>query len=165
MENLTLFHLGCGGDYKEGFVNIDRSDVSPRGKKTKVDLIFDIGAKWPYNEDEFVDGIVSMHVLQQLEWRKLVVCLRESYRVLKKGGVMRFGCPIAELHKYDLDYLLGWNNVNLFSQDLLENVFFRIGFSDFFCDDNKYIRKPTLPILSTVDNRQTRGTVYFEAIK
>ncbi len=63
---MTLFHLGCGGDYRKGFVNIDRSDISPRGKKVKLDLIFNIGEKWPYNENEFVDGIVSMHVLSNL---------------------------------------------------------------------------------------------------
>lgn len=165
MEGLTLFHIGCGGDYHEGFVNIDRSTVSPRGKKVKLDLIFELGEKWPYNEDNFVDGIVSMHVLQQLSWRDLVTCLREAYRVLKKGGVMRFGCPMVELYKYDLDYLLGWNNINLFSKDLLENVFERVGFSSFNEDSNRSVYTPKLPILTTVDNRRDRGTCYFEAIK
>jgi predicted SAM-dependent methyltransferase len=162
MENLTLFHIGCGGDYHKGFVNIDRSTVTPRGKKVKLDLIFELGEKWPYNEDNFVDGIVSMHVLQQLSWRDLVTCLREAYRVLKKGGVMRFGVPVVELYKYDLDYLLGWNNINLFSRDLLENVFERIGFSLF---EEKGFGKSKLPILTTIDNRENRGTLYFEATK
>lgn len=162
MGNLTLFHIGCGGDYQEGFVNIDRSDISPRGKKTKIDLIFDIGQKWPYDESNFVDGIVSMHVLQQLHWRQLIVCIRESNRVLKEGGVMRFGCPTIEMASYDVDYLLGWNNVNLFSAILLERVFVRLGFREFY---KKEFGESTLPILATVDNREDRGTHYFEAIK
>ena len=160
MENLTLFNIGCGGDYKEGFVNIDRSVVSPRGKRIKVDLVFELGEKWPYNEDNFVDGIVSMHVLQQLSWRDLVMCLREAYRVLKIGGIMRFGCPTVEVGR-DLDYLLGWNNINLFSKDLLEKVFSRIGFSL----EEKEFGQSKLPILATLDNRKDRGTIYFEAIK
>jgi SAM-dependent methyltransferase len=162
MGNLTLFHIGCGGDYHKGFVNIDRSIISPRGKHIKVDLVFELGDKWPYDESEFVDGIVSMHVLQQLPWRNLIVCLREAYRVLKKGGVFRFGCPVTNLSSYDLDYLLGWNNVNLFSADLLEQVFTRIGFKEFYTIS---FGSSMLPILATIDNRKDRGTWYFEAIK
>jgi predicted SAM-dependent methyltransferase len=162
MGDLTLFHIGCGGDYREGFVNIDRATVSPRGKKVKVDVVMELGEKWPYDESEFVDGIVSMHVLQQLHWRDLITCLREAYRVLKRGGVMRFGCPVTNISSYDLDYFLGWNNINLFSADLLENVFKRIGFREFYTIS---FNSSKLPILATVDNRKDRGTWYFEAIK
>lgn len=159
---MILFHLGVGGDYKEGFVNIDRSVISPRGKRVKVDLVFELGERWPYNEDNFIDGIVSMHVLQQLQWRELIVCLRESYRVLKPSGVFRFGCPTAEMIDRDLNYLLGWNNINLFSEDLLKNVFARIGFLTFV---EMGFGESALPILATVDNRKDRGTKYFEATK
>lgn len=162
MESLTLFHIGCGGDYHEGFVNIDRATISPRGKKVKVDVVMELGEKWPYDESEFVDGIVSMHVLQQLHWRDLVVCLREAYRVLKKGGIIRFGCPVINMASYDLDYLLGWNNINLFSPELLEKVFVRIGFREFYkCE----FGESRLPLLATIDNRKDRGTWYFEAVK
>lgn len=159
---MTLFHIGCGGDYHKGFVNSDRADVTPRGRQVKVDLVMDIGEKWPYDESNFIDGIVSMHVLEQLSWRRLVTCLREAYRVLKKGGVMRFGCPMVEMKEYDLDYLLGWNNINLFSKELLENVFKRVGFSSF---EQKEYGESALPILASVDNRKDRGTHYFEAVK
>jgi len=162
MDKPILFHIGCGGDYHKGFLNIDRSVISPRGRRVKLDLIFELGEKWPYQVGGFVDGIVSMHVLQQLSWRDLVTCLREAYRVLKKGGVMRFGCPMVEMVGYDLDYLLGWNNINLFSKDLLKEVFGRIGFSSF---EEREFGKSALPILATVDNRKDRGTTYFEAIK
>lgn len=161
-QGLVLFHIGCGGDYHEGFVNSDRSLISPRGKRVKLDLIFELGEKWPYNEDNFVDGIVSMHVLQQLPWRQLVVCLSEAYRVLKPGGVFRFGCPIVELYDYPLDWLLGWNNINLLSADILRHVITRIGFSSFAAKD---YGESSLPILASLDNRKDRGTAYFEAIK
>jgi predicted SAM-dependent methyltransferase len=162
VQTLTLFNIGCGGDYHEGFVNIDRSVISPRGKRVKIDLVFELGEKWPYNEKEFVDGIVGMHVLQQLSWRELITCLREAYRVLKKGGGMRFGCPMAEMEEYDLDYLLGGNNINLFNEDLLRMGFIRIGFGKFH---RREFGESALPILATVDNRKDRGTWYFEAIK
>ena len=162
MEHLVLFNIGSGGDYHEDFVNIDRSLISPSGKRVKLDLIFELGEKWPYEESEFVDGIVSMHVLQQLSWRNLTTCLTEAYRVLKVGGVFRFGCPMIEMEDRPLDYLLGWNNINLFSEDLLRNVFKRIGFSSF---DKRLFGDSVLPILASVDNRKDRGTHYFEAIK
>lgn len=162
MAEVTLLHLGCGGDYKEGFINCDRTTISPRGKKTKVDLIFELGEKFPFNEDGFVDGIVAMHVFQQLPWRGLVFCLRECHRLLKPNGVLRFGSPSVELTEYDLDYLLGWNNINLFGIPLVLSVLERVGFSSVSVKD---YGESALPILATVDNRKDRGTIYFEAIK
>lgn len=157
----SLLHLGCGGDYKEGFTNCDRTTISPRGKKQKVDLVFELGDKFPFNENEIFDGIVSMHVFQQLYWRDLISCFRECYRLLKFGGVLRFGSPTVEL-PYDIDYLLGWNNVNLFSRDLILNVLHKVGFK---LVETRRFGESQLPILATVDNRKDRGTIYFEAIK
>lgn len=149
MYHMTLLHIGCGNRRYEGFVNVDKAEL-------------DISKTWPYG-DETVDGIVSMHVLQQLTWRELVVALRESHRVLKKAGVMRFGCPMVELAKWDLDYLLGWNNINLFSEDLLRTVLVdRIGFSVFH---KSTYGQSLQQILARVDNRRDRGTVYFDVVK
>ena len=103
-----------------------------------------------------------MHVFQQLHWRDLVSCFRECYRLLKPRGVLRFGSPSIELHFFKLDYLLGWNNVNLFSVDLIRHVLIEIGFVKFEIKD---FGDSALPELASVDNRKDRGTIYFEAIK
>lgn len=133
-----------------------------KGKKHTLDVVMPLGEPWPY-ENESVDGIVGMHVFQQLTWRELVVAFREAYRVLKIGGVLRMGCPMVEIMGRDLDYILGWNNINLFSFDLLHMVLVdRIGFISFKkCE----YQQTAMPEFRIIDNRQNRGTWYLEAIK
>ena len=132
-----------------------------KGKKYKLDLVMPLGEPWPY-ENESVDGIVGMHVFQQLSWRELVVAFREAYRVLKPGGVLRMGCPMIEIEDRSLDYLLGWNNINLFSFDLLDKVLKRIGFKEF---KKRQYQETRIEEFKRIDNRKDRGTHYFEAVK
>ena len=121
-----------------------------------------LGEPWPY-ADNSVDGIVGMHVFQQLTWRELLVAFREAYRVLKLGGVLRMGVPMVEIEARSLDYILGWNNINLFSFDLLKRVLVdRIGFLSI---KNCKFQETAMPELAQIDNRLDRGTWYLEAIK
>ena len=153
-------HVGCANRYYEGFINSDKVEVW-KGKKRKLDLVMDLGKPWPY-KDESVDGIVGMHVFQQLTWRELLVAFSEAKRVLKKGGVLRIGCPMIEIDK-PLEYLLGWRNINLFSLDLLKTVLVdRIGFRRF---RERGYKRSWLPILTIADNRQHRGTLYMDVVK
>ena len=159
MGNMIL-HVGCANRYYEGFINSDKVEVW-KGKKRKLDLVMDLGKPWPY-KDESVDGIVGMHVFQQLTWRELIVAFSEAKRVLKKGGVLRMGCPMIEIDK-PLEYLLGWRNINLFSLDLLKTVLVdRIGFRRF---RERGYKRSWLPILTIADNRQHRGTLYMDVVK
>ena len=159
MGNMIL-HVGCANRYYEGFVNSDKVEVW-KGKKRKLDLVMDLGKSWPY-KDESVDGIVGMHVFQQHTWRELIVAFSEAKRVLKKGGVLRMGCPMIEIDK-PLEYLLGWRNINLFSLDLLKTVLVdRIGFRRF---RERGYKRSWLPILTIADNRQHRGTLYMDVVK
>lgn len=155
----TFLHVGSGGLYYEGFINSDmRSEW--RGKKHKLDAIMPLSEPWPY-EDNSVDGIVGMHVFQQLTWRELVVAFREAYRVLKPGGVFRIGCPMVEVER-SFERLLGWNNVNLFSYDLLERVLVtRIGFSGLKHHD---YQNSSIKEFIQVDNKPEQ-TWYLEATK
>jgi len=155
-----ILHVGCANRYYEGFINSDKVEVW-KGKKRKLDLVMDLGKPWPY-KDESVDGIVGMHVFQQLTWRELLVAFSEAKRVLKKGGVLRIGCPMIEIDK-PLEYLLGWRNINLFSLDLLKTVLVdRIGFRRF---RERGYKRSWLPILTIADNRQHRGTLYMDVVK
>lgn len=161
MENMILLHVGCANRYYEGFINSDMR-TEWKGKPFKLDQVMDLSKPWPY-KDESVDGIVGMHVFQQLTWRELVIAFREAFRVLKRDGVLRMGIPMVEIEDKDLNYLLGWNNVNLFSFDLLKRVLVdRIGFWGFM---GREYRHSYLSQLANVDNRPNRGTLYFDAIK
>jgi predicted SAM-dependent methyltransferase len=155
-----LLHVGCANRYYEGFENSDKM-THWKGRKYKLDYVMPLGEPWKH-QDESVDGIIGMHVFQQLSWRELLVAFREAKRVLRKGGVLRMGCPMVEIEDRSLDYLLGWNNINLFSKDLLERVLKRIGFSEFKqCD----YQETSIEEFKQIDNRKDRGTHYFEIIK
>lgn len=157
----NLLHVGCANRYYDGFINSDKM-TGWKGKEHKLDLVMPLGEPWPY-EDGSVDGIVGMHVFQQLSWRELVVAFREAYRVLKKGGVLRMGVPMVEITEKPLEWLLGWNNINLFSFDILKRVLVdRIGFKHI---RRRGFRKSRLAILGKVDNREERGTWYVECVK
>ena len=142
-----FLNIGCENRKFEGFINSDKDEM-------------DISKPWPY-QDNSVDGISAMQGLQQLQWRDLTFTLREIYRVLKPDGVLRFSTVLIE--KHDLDYLLGWENINVFSFDLLKEVFKQIGF--------KKIRlaKPDDSVLLEFriidDYRVRKGSSYIEVIK
>jgi Methyltransferase domain len=160
VENLTFLHVGSGGLYFDGLINSDmRSEW--RGKKHKLDLIMPLHATWPY-KTESVDGIVGMHVFQQLQWRELLIAFQEAYRVLKTGGVLRMGLPMVEVEERPLDLILGWNNVNLFSFDLLERVLVdRLGFKSLtVCE----YQESQIKEFEQVDNKREQSW-YLEAVK
>ena len=92
-ENKPLkLHIGCGGNYKEGWINIDNN---PRAKK---DLRLDVlkGITFP---DNSVDFIFNEHLIEHLSYEAGLDFLKEAFRVLKPKGVIRTAFP-------DLDFLI-----------------------------------------------------------
>ena len=160
MDKQVILHIGCGRFYIEGFINSDKSTHSIRGGEYKLDLVMELSDPWPY-EDGTVDGVVSMGVLQQLHWRDLIKAFKESYRVLRDGGIMRMGVTAIEMGK-PVDYILGWNNVNMFSYSLLEEILTKhIGFKH--CWNKKY-KDSNMKELTKVDN-QPEQLIYVEVQK
>lgn len=143
----VLLHIGCGKRRYEDLINTDKNEM-------------DIAKPWPH-QDGSVDGIVSMCVFQCLFWKDLVFVFKESYRVLKKGGVMRMGVVLVESNYPDL-FLYG-DNLLLFSFDLLKNILVdRTGYSSIkLC---KW-RETAIPEFIPVDSRHDWGTSYIEVIK
>jgi len=81
---MIKLNLGCGDDKREGYVNIDLYNAN-------ADLQCDV-AGLPYN-DNTVDEIFSSHVIEHFDWRAGWEVLREWYRVLKPGGVLKIETP------------------------------------------------------------------------
>lgn len=148
MTDKILLHIGCGPHRFPGFQNSEREEL-------------DITQPWPHG-DSTVDGITSSHVLIEIPWRPLVVALREMHRVLKPDGVLRIGTPHID-SGYDLNWLLGWGNINLFSEELLTKVLRKIGFAEVrsanFQKTWSKHREIVVP-----DNRLSE-TLYLEAFK
>lgn len=88
---MKLLHLGCGlvrpGD---PWVNMDTFGVDAHNF-VKWDMNVH---PWPFPADEF-DGITAQHVFEHFDAHHLQHVLRECYRVLKPGGVLRCGVPDA----------------------------------------------------------------------
>lgn len=83
-------NIGCGRDYREGWINIDISE------SIKVDRLIDIRTeKLPW-EGTVIDEIYISGVLEQIGSNvELLFAMNECYRVLKQGGIMTVVVPNA----------------------------------------------------------------------
>lgn len=84
-------NLGCGRDYKDGWINTDVS------RETKADYYFDVSKDvFPF-EDNSADEIYCSGVLEQiLENQGLIHAMNECHRVLKTGGKFTVIVPNAK---------------------------------------------------------------------
>lgn len=77
-------NFGCGEDYKEGWVNVDKC-------KVKADLIYDLDV-FPYPfKDSSADYILCRSVLEHL--KDYISALKEMHRILKSGGMIEIFVP------------------------------------------------------------------------
>ncbi len=92
-------HLGCGTNYKDGFINADLifSLKFWKRKTDKVDWIVDLRYPLPC-DDEYFDGIFTEHTIEHLYPEDAINLLRECYRILKKNGIIRITVP--DLDRY-----------------------------------------------------------------
>lgn len=86
-------NLGCGTDYKKGWVNIDNnSDENIK----KLDKNLNLTQPLPY-KDNSVDYIFHEHFIEHLTVEEGQSSLKDCLRVLKPGGVMRIATPDLEV--------------------------------------------------------------------
>lgn len=84
--SLLHLHLGCGKQYLEGFINIDANIF---GRK---DMWLDIRNGFPF-KDNSVDSVYAHMLFEHFYPAELIFILKESFRVLKKGGGLRICVP------------------------------------------------------------------------
>ena len=130
-KNLVKIHLGCGKNALDGFINFDNNiflffkyvphiesffdlfDFIPKWfcefisvARQKNIRYCDASKKLPF-KDSSVDLIYSCHMLEHLDKDESKTFFNESYRVLKKNGVMRIVVPnfhkLIEQYKNDND--------------------------------------------------------------
>ena len=77
-------HLGCGNDYKKGYVNCDIS------KEVKPDKIVNLEKKLPFKDDS-VEEIIANHVFEHVT--NFIPLMHELYRVCKKGAIIKIKTP------------------------------------------------------------------------
>lgn len=83
----VLLHLGCGYEYKQEHINIDKNiDCS------KADIYQDATDLSNF-ADNSVDEILTYHMIEHIGHRRLVPTFIEWRRVLKPDGKIIFECP------------------------------------------------------------------------
>jgi predicted SAM-dependent methyltransferase len=80
-------HLGCGNNYIEGFVNVDRSP------HCKTDVQHD-AETFPYPfEDNVADYILIEHLVEHISKDNFIPFVRELHRICKPGGFVEILAP------------------------------------------------------------------------
>ena len=93
VEEVKL-QIGCGTNLLDGWFNTGISL-----KECWYGAYLDAGKPFPFSDSTF-DYIFSEHLFEHLTYKQGLNMLKECYRVLKPGGVMRLATP-------DLRFLLG----------------------------------------------------------
>jgi len=104
-------NLGCGPRWKEDWINIDHSWNARIRRNPMARRILPAGNtyNWPQNlivrdlrkklpfVNETVDFVFASHVIEHLKEYECKGLLKESYRVLRKGGILRVVTPDLEI--------------------------------------------------------------------
>jgi predicted SAM-dependent methyltransferase len=89
INNIKLLNLGCGPRFHEAWINLDFHSVHPCVKQHN--LLKGI----PYPDDTF-DVIYHSHVLEHFTKKQAQIFMKECFRALKPGGIIRVIVPDLE---------------------------------------------------------------------
>lgn len=94
-----LLNVGAGNSGKDGWINLDAYSG------TNIDCVYDARKRLPFPSDS-IKGIFAEHFFEHIDYTEEAPhFLRECYRVLRHGGVLRIIVPDAE--KYLTAYVKG----------------------------------------------------------
>lgn len=85
-------NVGCGTDYKKGWINIDNNSDD---NIEKLDLNWDLRNPLPF-DDNSIDFIFNEHFFEHLTVEEAQPIMKDFERVLKPGGAMRIAMPDLE---------------------------------------------------------------------
>lgn len=93
LENNPKHYLnvGCGENVRHDFINLDYQ------WRPNIQLCWDITKGLPL-PDNSIKGIFSEHCLEHIAYFQCCRVLKEFYRILRPGGVVRIIVPDAELY-------------------------------------------------------------------
>lgn len=91
-KKVVKLNIGCGTDYKDGWINIDNNSDD---NIEKLDLNWDLRNPLPF-KDGSIDYIFNEHFIEHLTVEESQQAIKDLMRVLKPGGVMRIAMPNLE---------------------------------------------------------------------
>ena len=84
-------NLGCGKEYRDGWVNLDISNKDIYDNEIKVDVKHDLNKfPWPFKSNEF-DFVLLKHLLEHLN--DIPKVMNELIRITRKGGIIKIIVP------------------------------------------------------------------------
>ncbi len=94
----NFLNLGCGPNYINGMVNADFFGAFRFWRKQRK-LEWHLDLRYPLNcDDSIFDGVFTEHTLEHLYIDEAEELLKELYRIMKVGAVIRLTVP--DLKKY-----------------------------------------------------------------
>lgn len=86
-------NVGCGTDYRDGFVNIDGSDTLER-----VDRVIDISTEslLKFFERDSIEYILAQDIIEHHYHWEAIELLTQFHGLLQKGGVVEIRVPDSE---------------------------------------------------------------------
>ena len=152
MNKLKL-NIGCGTDYRDGFVNIDGSD-----SLNKVDKLIRLNDESLADHfcPESVDFILANDIIEHhFHWEALSI-LSDFYKILKKGGH-------AEIRVPDCEWLINTTSLSIKrkiimifgGQDIPQGVDPKMDesrkkYPEFFCHKYGWVKEKLLEDLSVL---------------
>ena len=88
----VLLNVGCGPFPLSEFINLDYI------WHPKIDICWDITKKSYPLESQTLEGIYTEHCLEHIAFQESLINLKEFYRLLKPGGIVRVVVPDGELY-------------------------------------------------------------------
>ena len=89
MSKVNYLNLGCGATYHKDWTNVDFVSTG------EGVIAHNLLAGVPFENDRF-EVVYHSHVLEHFPKEKAVLFIKECYRVLKKGGIIRVAIPDLE---------------------------------------------------------------------
>jgi predicted SAM-dependent methyltransferase len=87
---VAKFHIGAGGSWLEGWLNVD---IEPLEERI---AFMDVSRDFPLSSNSF-QYVFSEHLLEHLDIPGQVKMLSECYRILKPGGRIRIATPNVDV--------------------------------------------------------------------
>ena len=151
-------NIGCGNDKRAGYINIDvRSEVNP-------DLCYDVEKYLlSFFPNDSIDEILAIDFIEHLSFNKVELFLKDCFRVLKKGGVLKIQIPNLQLHfRNSLDGKYSWKELSYWIYGGQDNPFnyHKSGFLE-----HQFIKLLESVGFKVIKKEYIHVNIYFEAVK
>ena len=111
INKLEYLNVGCGDNTLENFINLDYF------WSQKVDICLNITMKKYPIKDNSLKGIYTEHCVEHISLQHFEQNIKEFYRMLKPGGVLRIITPDGEIYLDIYERRKKGEDVRMYNED------------------------------------------------